>query len=217
MKLCSKFPKFTLLKEGVAPDMKRFMLIGPKGVEIPSIEDTRNDCQIYIKETLEDNDIPEKVEHVKDGVTYSIYVWKTAYAAFYRGEDMWIPILDTDRRSLFTGSFLYSSEKASKDLLEVQIMRQQFQRCRMIGKIKELENRKEEVCPIPRFVGEILKKEAIAKKEVCPISLNPLEMCESIILTSCYHLFKEESIQEWLKRSTACPICKQAITSKRLI
>ena len=219
MNLFSKFPKFTLLKEGVVADNKRFMLMCPKGVEIPSKEDKDNDCKIYIKETLEDNDIPEEVEFTKDGVSYSMYVWKTPYAAFYRGEDQWIPILDTDRRSLFIGSgyFLYSTEKASSDILDVQIMRQQYQRSRMILKIRELESRKEEVCPIPKFVGDLIKKEAISKKDSCPISLTLYAECASLILTSCYHLFEEHAIQEWLKRNNACPMCKQRITSKRYV
>lgn len=67
--------------------------------------------------------------------------------------------------------------------------------------------------PIPPFVAAALKRDAIAKNDACPISLSPFSECDSVSLTSCYHLFETGSIQNWLKTHSACPFCKEKVTS----
>ena len=64
---------------------------------------------------------------------------------------------------------------------------------------------------IPLFVAEILLKDAISKRSECAISMKLLADCESITLTSCYHLFETESIVRWQQSSSDCPVCREAL------
>ena len=66
---------------------------------------------------------------------------------------------------------------------------------------------------IPKFVAELIKKEAIEKNGMCPISMESFSECNSLRLTSCYHLFESDSLQRWLLSKSACPLCKQEVTS----
>ena len=66
---------------------------------------------------------------------------------------------------------------------------------------------------IPKFVAELIKKEAIDKNSMCPISMESFSECSSLRLTSCYHLFESDSLQRWLLSKSTCPVCKQEVTS----
>lgn len=202
MNILDKYPKYALLNEkgGERP----YMLVGNKGLMIPSLEDR----SLYVNEDEEDL-MPSLVEYRETGEKHSIYVWKTAYSVFSKDEMEWIPVIDSDRRSLFTGTFLYSSEDSNEE----KIKSQQMLRFAMISKIWE--NEKDEFCPIPRFVAELIRKDAISKEEQCPISLTPIQDCKRVTLTSCYHLFEEDAIREWLKTKSTCPKCMQKVGSKR--
>ena len=67
---------------------------------------------------------------------------------------------------------------------------------------------------IPKFVAEALKRDAISKGESCPITMRLLSECQSLTLTSCYHLFEASSLAQWMTKSSSCPLCKQAVTSQ---
>jgi len=66
------------------------------------------------------------------------------------------------------------------------------------------------VHPIPLHVRKLVIEDAIRKAEACSISFEPITM--KSIVTSCGHIFQEESIQKWLSNSSSnqcCPMCKQ--------
>jgi len=65
------------------------------------------------------------------------------------------------------------------------------------------------VHPIPLHVRKLVIEDAIRKAEVCSISFEPITM--KSVVTSCGHVFQEESIQKWLSNSSnqCCPMCKQ--------
>jgi hypothetical protein len=65
--------------------------------------------------------------------------------------------------------------------------------------------------PPPKFVSEIMLRDAITREECCPISMTPFKECSSVCITSCFHLFEKESLQAWLRTSHTCPVCKQAM------
>jgi hypothetical protein len=69
----------------------------------------------------------------------------------------------------------------------------------------------------PRHVLEILKQDAISKGDSCPISFTPFAECESITVTSCFHLFETVAIQQWLATKQLCPTCKQLVTSHKAV
>lgn len=66
----------------------------------------------------------------------------------------------------------------------------------------------------PRYVLDLLKRDAVQKGESCPISMMPFQECKSTTVTSCFHLFETESISIWLKGHTTCPVCKQKVAAQ---
>ena len=69
----------------------------------------------------------------------------------------------------------------------------------------------------PRHVLEILKQDAISKGDSCPISFTPFAECESMTVTSCFHIFETAAIQQWLGTKQLCPTCKQLVTSHKAV
>jgi hypothetical protein len=63
--------------------------------------------------------------------------------------------------------------------------------------------------PVPVFVAEILLKDAMTKEHCCPISMEPVKPGETTV-TSCFHIFQTQAIQEWCKGHCTCPVCKQS-------
>lgn len=65
--------------------------------------------------------------------------------------------------------------------------------------------------PIPKYIVDILVKNAIEKEECCPITMETLTD-ESATITSCFHVFEKSAIETWLndeKNHSKCPVCKQ--------
>lgn len=60
--------------------------------------------------------------------------------------------------------------------------------------------------PKKEIIDTIIKL-SIDKKENCPIKFSPLEF-ETSVLTSCYHVFDKESINEWYSKNKNCPVCR---------
>jgi hypothetical protein len=61
---------------------------------------------------------------------------------------------------------------------------------------------------LPKHIRDTLVAECIEKKEICPISMEPLE-ATTIAITSCFHFFRKQSIEEWLKTNQTCPQCRE--------
>jgi hypothetical protein len=58
--------------------------------------------------------------------------------------------------------------------------------------------------PIPLFVAEALLKDA-----TCPITMDPVEKGDAAV-TSCFHVFQRDAIEQWLVKQNTCPVCKKA-------
>jgi hypothetical protein len=65
-----------------------------------------------------------------------------------------------------------------------------------------------EGCPLPAHVIEALLRDAKVGKECCPISMTSYSECNSLTITSCFHIFETKSIEEWFKTKRNCPICR---------
>lgn len=143
---------------------------------------------------------------------HPIHVWKIGYEALHPIEKVWMPILDTSAKHYFFGSYCYSQKNGN--LFEKVKLAQQMQRYYMVVYFNDL---KKNTSPIPAFVAELIKKDAIAKKDSCSISMNRFEECDRLAVTSCYHLFDHPSLCMWLKRNDTCPLCNTVITSMRIL
>ncbi|NBQ48456.1 MAG: hypothetical protein EBU33_08405 [Sphingobacteriia bacterium] len=60
---------------------------------------------------------------------------------------------------------------------------------------------------IPQHVVQRLITYAVQNKECCPITLNPV-VAETSSITSCFHVFDTEAIQQCLRRNNMCPVCR---------
>jgi hypothetical protein len=65
--------------------------------------------------------------------------------------------------------------------------------------------------PIPVFVSTLLIEDAIAKKQDCSITMEPITATTATV-TSCYHVFDKDAIRQWLGTNKTCPVCKQKCT-----
>jgi hypothetical protein len=65
-----------------------------------------------------------------------------------------------------------------------------------------------EGCPLPAHVIEALLRDAKVGKECCPISMTSYSECNSLTITSCFHIFETKSIEEWFKTKRNCPVCR---------
>jgi ankyrin repeat protein len=53
-----------------------------------------------------------------------------------------------------------------------------------------------------------IKQLYINKNELCPITYEPLTI-ETSSITSCYHAFDKNAIQDWFKTKNNCPVCRE--------
>jgi len=65
---------------------------------------------------------------------------------------------------------------------------------------------------IPKRIAWLIADEASKNNESCPISTNPISPITASV-TSCFHVFESDSINEWIKlhpNNTTCPVCRKS-------
>jgi hypothetical protein len=60
---------------------------------------------------------------------------------------------------------------------------------------------------IPKRIARLVAIDYINNGEECPITMMPLDV-DTTAVTSCYHVFEKAALDEWMKSSTSCPVCK---------
>jgi hypothetical protein len=61
---------------------------------------------------------------------------------------------------------------------------------------------------LPKAVGDILLASARKGEDTCPITSTPLASCEKLCVTSCFHVFDNESLLKWNETNDKCPVCR---------
>lgn len=61
---------------------------------------------------------------------------------------------------------------------------------------------------IPQRIAWIIAEDACNKGEICPITMDKITPITSAV-TSCYHVFEKDALDEWFKNNASCPLCKQ--------
>ena len=56
-----------------------------------------------------------------------------------------------------------------------------------------------------------LKKNRYYNSTECPITYEPFEDSDEIIVTSCKHVFLRENIEGWFEKNSTCPLCRKNI------
>lgn len=145
----------------------------------------------------------------------NIGLWRTPWTVNHMGQ--WLPILDTDHREYIPGEFIYTCISTQEKCNE-RIVHQLETRLQFVRELAEYPNartsplRQKDTLNIPRFVMESLKRDAIARKYECPISMTPIEEATEVCFTECFHIFEKESMRQWLKEKPECPLCKARIS-----
>jgi len=147
----------------------------------------------------------------------SIQVWRTGWTVNHK--NVWIQVLDSDEREAFPGNFAFHCNGPSNYAVNEQMNRRLNIMNTLYGALPNppanapLASAPPQTSTnqIPRFVAEIMKKEAIAKNDTCPISFESF-VDVPVSITSCFHLFDTNSINKWLDRDNSCPLCKAPVS-----
>jgi hypothetical protein len=65
--------------------------------------------------------------------------------------------------------------------------------------------------PIPQRIAWLIAEDASKNNETCPITSNDISPITAAV-TSCFHVFENDAIQEWFHRNptkTKCPMCRE--------
>jgi hypothetical protein len=60
---------------------------------------------------------------------------------------------------------------------------------------------------LPKFVADLILRDAAAEGKLCPITMEPIEATEAYTVTPCYHAFNKEALGRWTREHTTCPEC----------
>jgi len=64
----------------------------------------------------------------------------------------------------------------------------------------------------PAYVAEIIKRDAIANRLSCMISLEDITENMKTEVTPCFHIFEAASLSKWIALKSVCPACIAPIT-----
>ena len=65
--------------------------------------------------------------------------------------------------------------------------------------------------PIPQRIAWLIAEESSKSKETCAITTDEISPITAAV-TTCFHVFEYESIQEWVNKNPArptCPVCRE--------
>ena len=156
----------------------------------------------------------------------TIRMWRTPWTVNHRGT--WLPILDSDHRDAIPGEFMYMTIPTTEARCRERNSEQTSLRMQIVSNTYEepLESTMARVPshPIkpnpakvfsttpPRFVATIMKRDAVATKYDCPITMETFTEDTDAALTPCFHLFGKDAIHTWIQTHHSCPVCKSSIT-----
>jgi hypothetical protein len=143
-------------------------------------------------------------------VNEKIFLWRTPWAVSYK--NVWLPVLDSNKRGRLPVSFDYVGEGHAQRILEQKMLR-----TRMISEFRlpyppPVSSPPSPEPRIPSFVANIMKQDAIRNKADCPISMESITESTNTSLTSCYHIFETESLNTWMNCNRSCPVCKVPVS-----
>lgn len=162
--------------------------------------------------------------------------WQTGYKlivpGLIPGLELAVPVLDVaHRRQLFPEPYTQSAEgdrpgwcmdrQERQNSLREQMLQTVSLHAEMPGWVmgglgesrrqQKPANSVSQAGPIPKFVAELIMKNAKETSATCPISMNSPEECERIAITNCFHWFDANSLEQWMKRGRHCPVCKTEV------
>ena len=141
----------------------------------------------------------------------NLYLWRTPWCMYKQDINAWMPILDSNKRSHLPGQFTleanYSKHYESHMKLYANMV---YEVELMDAQVQEVRQTPESKAP-PRFVCEMIKRDAIATKRGCGISLEDITERTKTLITPCFHIFEATSLERWIALKECCAICKAPV------
>lgn len=153
-----------------------------------------------------------------------IYMWRTSMCIEHKRTGTWIHIIDANHPELIPGEYTHKETFGSKMMKGNRNINCKELRIRMLARIEELIQAElqiihseefSETLPrsIPRFVGEIIKRDAVAMKHTCAITMDEFTEDMKTLVTPCFHIFDQLALSRWLQSTNLCPVCKASVSS----
>ena len=195
---------------------------------LPYVSD-RKKKRVFITKSLDSSPM---LKHIPLDTGEQIYLWRTPWCMYNKETGTWIHILDSDKMYAIPGEFIYK-EKYIDSLVEAsRVVEKQALSTQMIASISESESVHLGTAPSilqiapsappalpspPSFVAQIIKRDAIQRRESCPISLETFTNHMKARITPCFHIFQEDSLNQWLTKEVSCPMCKAYISCEQCV
>ena len=153
-----------------------------------------------------------------------LHLWRFPWCIHLAELDVWIPILDSDKREKIPGTFAY---KTQYEVHNPWYEEYRSLRTKMLKTIEEQQSRSVRRNAFPRLraaaikppkhVAEIIKRDAIANKIICSISLDDITADMTVSVTPCFHIFESTSLKGWIQRTCTCPVCLNPISEETCV
>lgn len=160
----------------------------------------------------------------------TIHLWRTGWTLYHVPSSTWIPVLDTNCLLQLPGEFIYTARNDTSQQCIGRIRESKALRYKMFHQLCSPRTGAQttRIAPlptpalpaaravqlpctkptIPEFVIASMKRDAIARKESCPISMETFTEDTEVAMTSCFHLFEAASLATWFRKQSTCPMCK---------
>lgn len=121
-------------------------------------------------------------------------------------EDNAFRILQDARDDLMYGFPVETDEQHAALMEQLTILKTKCDE--FLGEMENVEKDDEEsIKKLSSFVATIVAREAVAREDTCPITMEPLVLGKIGVL-HCGHCFDADSIKKSLRRCTMCPTCR---------
>lgn len=142
----------------------------------------------------------------------SIRIWNTPICVEDPETKTWHTIYDTENRAALPGKYTQATYYVNEALRSecLSLRKRILATNHVVPSIAPTPSAPPQISAKrpPRFVAEAIKRDAIATKQTCMISLEEIQKEMKALVTPCFHLFEQEGLQDWLTKSTECPLCK---------
>jgi hypothetical protein len=175
---------------------------------------------IYGKVRIANSSEPEPMlKRIPLDADEHVYLWRSPWCMYVDRLKAWIPILDSTRREHIPGEYTYETEytfynpwyRTYKDLQlkmtkEAETIEQQYIAAMPLPVPSAPPSHKP-----PMFVAAIIKRDAIANRMACSISLEDFTEEMKTRVTPCFHIFEAVQFEKWVSVKGLCPTCKASL------
>lgn len=161
-----------------------------------------------------------------------VYLWRSPWSVYVDLAKAWIPIVDSDKRAQIPGEYIYDVNYTFYNPWYSQYMSLRSIMLKEVERLERTSSPGPRPAPMvtipsappaipghkpPRFVAEIIKRDAIATRSCCVISLNEFTEEMKTLVTPCFHLFEASALDEWIRLERTCAICKAPVSKEACI